>query len=102
MSAAEKTLAEALAAYDFGAPVVGAMRYGCGHINDTFCVHTQPADDCCNCFIGRGSPAFPDLGFRKHQQHISIANLFVIERAAAVMGDFVAIPPVFVIQIRAA
>ena len=51
MSAAEKTLAEALAAYDFGAPVVGAMRYGCGHINDTFCVHTQPADDCCNCFI---------------------------------------------------
>ncbi|MDY3280830.1 phosphotransferase enzyme family protein [Dysosmobacter sp.] len=51
MSAAEKTLAEALAAYDFGAPVVGAMRYGCGHINDTFCVHTQPVDDCCNCYI---------------------------------------------------
>ena len=51
MSAAEKTLQEVLNAYDFGAPVVGAMRYGHGHINDTFCVHTQPQDDCCKCFI---------------------------------------------------
>ena len=49
--AAEKTLAEVLDAFDFGNPVVGAMRYGCGHINDTFCVHTQPVDDSCNCFI---------------------------------------------------
>lgn len=48
---AEETLQEALEAYDFGAPVVGAMRYGHGHINDTFCVHTQPEDDCCRCFI---------------------------------------------------
>ena len=51
MSAAEDTLQEVLGAYDFGAPVVGAMRYGHGHINDTFCVHTQPEDDCCRCFI---------------------------------------------------
>lgn len=51
MSKAEDTLQEVLSAYDFGAPVVGAMRYGCGHINDTFCVHTQPADDCCKCYI---------------------------------------------------
>ena len=51
MSAAENTLQEVLSAYDFGAPVVGAMRYGHGHINDTFCVHTQPEDDCCKCFI---------------------------------------------------
>ena len=51
MNTAEMTLQEALEAFDFGAPVVGAMRYGCGHINDTFCVHTQPADDCCRCFI---------------------------------------------------
>ena len=51
MNTAETTLQEVLAAFDFGAPVVGAMRYGCGHINDTFCVHTQPADDCCRCFI---------------------------------------------------
>ena len=51
MSAAENFLSEVLEAFDFGAPVVGAMRYGCGHINDTFCVHTQPVDDCCDCFI---------------------------------------------------
>ena len=51
MSTAEAVLNEVLGAYDFGAPVVGAMRYGCGHINDTFCVHTQPVDDCCSCFI---------------------------------------------------
>ena len=48
---AEKVLSEVLEAFDFGAPVVGAMRYGCGHINDTFCVHTQPENDPCKCFI---------------------------------------------------
>ena len=51
MSAAETVLNEVLEAFDFGAPVVGAMRYGCGHINDTFCVHTQPADYPCRTFI---------------------------------------------------
>ena len=51
MSTAEARLSEVLEAFDFGAPVVGAMRYGCGHINDTFCVHTQPADFACRCFI---------------------------------------------------
>ena len=38
---AEEYLAEALAAFDFGAPVSEAVRYGEGHINDTFCVTTQ-------------------------------------------------------------
>ena len=48
---ARKLLDEVLEAFDFGAPVVGAVRYGHGHINDTFCVHTQPEDDYCGCFI---------------------------------------------------
>ena len=48
---AKKILEEVLEAFDFGAPVVGAARYGHGHINDTFCVHTQPEEDDCNCFI---------------------------------------------------
>ncbi|MBR2132428.1 MAG: aminoglycoside phosphotransferase family protein [Oscillospiraceae bacterium] len=48
---AEAILHEVLEAFDFGAPVVGAKRYGCGHINDTFCVHTQPEDYACRCFI---------------------------------------------------
>ena len=41
MVQAEQTLQEVLGAFDFGAPVVGAIRYGCGHINDTLVVHTQ-------------------------------------------------------------
>ena len=51
MVQAEQTLQEVLNAFDFGAPVVGAIRYGQGHINDTFCVHTQPEDACCRRFI---------------------------------------------------
>ena len=51
MAQAEQTLQEALEAFDFGAPVVGAIRYGCGHINDTFVVHTQPEHTCCRRFI---------------------------------------------------
>ena len=51
MARAEETLQEVLAAFDFGAPVVGAVRYGQGHINDTFCVHTQPEDAACRRFI---------------------------------------------------
>ena len=51
MSAAEERLQEVLAAFDLGAPVVGALRYGQGHINDTFVVHTQPEDRCCGRFI---------------------------------------------------
>ncbi len=48
---AEAYLDEVLAAFDMGAPVVGAIRFGQGHINDTFVVHTQPEDRCCQRFI---------------------------------------------------
>ena len=51
MTEAEKLLNEALAAYDFGGQLVGAVRYGSGHINDTFVVHTQPGEDPCRRFI---------------------------------------------------
>ena len=47
----KKILDEVLEAFDFGAPVVGAARYSSGHINDTFCVHVQPENTCCHCFI---------------------------------------------------
>ena len=58
MSAAEERLSEVLQAFDFGAPVVGAVRFGQGHINDTFVLHTQPVDACCRRFIlQRMSPA---------------------------------------------
>ena len=51
MNQAETMMQEVLAAFDFGAPVVGALRFGQGHINDTFVVHTQPEDACCRRFI---------------------------------------------------
>ena len=51
MEKAEAYLDEVLTAFDFGAPVVGAVRFGQGHINDTFVVHTQPEDRCCQRFI---------------------------------------------------
>ena len=51
MSQAEQYLQQALDAFDFGGQVVGAVRYGSGHINDTFCVHTQPGEDPCRRFI---------------------------------------------------
>ena len=51
MEAIQKALEEALGAFDFGAPVVGAIRFGQGHINDTFVVHTQPEHRCCRRFI---------------------------------------------------
>ncbi len=51
MGKAEICLEEVLGAFDFGDPVVGAIRYGQGHINDTFVVHTQPEDACCRRFI---------------------------------------------------
>ena len=51
MSQAEERLTQALDGFDFGGQVVGAVRYGSGHINDTFCVHTQPEDGPCRRFI---------------------------------------------------
>ena len=48
---AEAYLSEVLEAFDFGAVVVGAVRFGQGHINDTFVVHTQPENECCRRYI---------------------------------------------------
>ncbi len=54
-------LQEVLAAYDFPATLLGAVRYGQGHINDTFCVLCQPQEGDCIRFIlqGLSSAAFP-------------------------------------------
>ncbi len=41
MSGAERCLSEVLEAFDFGGIVAEAVRYGSGHINDTFCVRIQ-------------------------------------------------------------
>lgn len=41
MPNAEAYLNDACAAFDFGAPVAGAARFGQGHVNDTFVITTQ-------------------------------------------------------------
>lgn len=52
---------EVLAAYTFPAVLLGAVRYGRGHINDTFCVLCQPQEGDCIRFILQGisTAAFP-------------------------------------------
>ena len=54
-------LPEVLGAYDFPATLLGAARYGQGHINDTFCVVCQPQEGDTIRFIlqGLSLAAFP-------------------------------------------
>lgn len=56
-----QNLQEVLSAYDFPATLMGAVRYGQGHINDTYCVVCQPRDGDAIRFIlqGLSSTAFP-------------------------------------------
>ena len=52
---------EVLAAYDFPETLLGAARYGQGHINDTYCVVCQPREGDCIRYIlqGLSTAAFP-------------------------------------------
>lgn len=54
-------LSEVLDAFAFPAALLGAVHYGQGHINDTFCVLCQPREGDCVRFIlqGLSSAAFP-------------------------------------------
>ena len=77
-------LNEVLAAFDFPATLVGAVRYGQGHINDTFCVLCQPQEGDCIRFIlqGLSKAAFPRqdelmenfVGITSHLRKKIIAN----------------------------
>ncbi len=53
---------EVLSHYELPAPLVGYVPYGYGHINDTFCVLTQPREgDCIRFILQRMNPTvFPD------------------------------------------
>ena len=54
-------LHEVIAAYDFPETLMGAVRYGSGHINDTFCIVCQPQEGKAIRFIlqGLSVAAFP-------------------------------------------
>ena len=57
----EAILNTVISAYDLPATVMGAVRYGSGHINDTFCVVCQPSEGKAIRFIlqGLSVTAFP-------------------------------------------
>ncbi len=57
----DATVLEVLSAYEFPATLMGAVRYGQGHINDTFCVICQPQEGDAIRYIlqGLSSAAFP-------------------------------------------
>ena len=57
----DSILNEVLQAFDFPATLIGAVRYGQGHINDTFCVVCQPREGDATRYIlqGLSSAAFP-------------------------------------------
>ena len=57
----DSIVAEVLAAYDLPATLLGAVRYGQGHINDTFCVICQPQEGDAVRYIlqGLSLAAFP-------------------------------------------
>lgn len=48
---AEDYVLEACGAFPMGGVLVGAVRYGEGHINDTFCAYTQTAEGDCKRYI---------------------------------------------------
>lgn len=48
---AENTLNEVYGAYDFGGDIVGSVRFGKGHINDTLCAYVQTEGGDCRRFI---------------------------------------------------
>lgn len=50
-------LTEVLSAYSFPSTLMGAVRYGHGHINDTYCVICQPQDGDCIRYILQGLSA---------------------------------------------
>lgn len=58
LTKAENLLNEVIAAYSLGGKVAGALRYGQGHINDTFAVYVQKENgDAARFILQRISPA---------------------------------------------
>ena len=87
MSQAEQYLSQALAAFDFGGQVVGAVRYGAGHINDTFCVHTQPGEDPCRRFILQRVSTAAFHNPEQLMENIAGVTAFLSREIAAAGGD---------------
>ncbi len=84
---ASPILSEVLGAYEFPAALLGAVRYGQGHINDTFCVVCQPQEGDTIRYIlqGLSSAAFPHPE-ELMENFIGITS-YLREKVAAAGGD---------------
>ena len=80
-------LTEVLAAYEFPATLLGAVRYGQGHINDTFCVICQPQEGDAVRFIlqGLSSAAFPHP--EELMENFIVITSYLREKVIAAGGD---------------
>ena len=80
-------LAQVLEAYDLPATVLGAVRYGQGHINDTYCVVCQPQEGDAVRFIlqGLSLSAFPHPE-ELMENFVGITS-FLREKITAAGGD---------------
>ena len=84
---AELNLNEAIAAFPIEGELVGALRYGDGHINDTFCVYTQlDSGDVKRYILQRlSSVAFKEPD--QLMQNISKVTSFLQEKIKTAGGD---------------
>lgn len=80
-------LREVLDAFAFPATLLGAVHYGQGHINDTFCVLCQPQEGDCVRFIlqGLSSAAFPHP--EELMENFAGITSFLREKITASGGD---------------
>ncbi|HJD23363.1 MAG TPA: aminoglycoside phosphotransferase family protein [Firmicutes bacterium] len=79
--------AEVLSAFDFGGEIAGALRYGQGHINDTFAVYVQRPDGDARRFILQriNTEVFTNPG--QLMENIAGVTSFLRKKIIAAGGD---------------
>ena len=76
-----------LAHYDFPATLLGAVRYGQGHINDTYCVVCQPQEGECIRFILQGMSTVAFKEPLKLMDNFIRITTYLGDKIAAMGGD---------------
>ena len=81
------TMDTVLEAYDFPETLLGVVRYGQGHINDTYCVVCQPQEGDCIRYIlqGLSTAAFPHP--EELMENMVGITSYLSEKIAANGGD---------------
>ncbi len=83
----EAVLSQVLQNYDFPATLLGAARYGQGHINDTFCVVCQPKEGDAIRYIlqGLSTAAFPHP--EELMENFTAVTAYLRDKITAAGGD---------------